>query len=76
MNKLILAALAATAVGFTTPAFAQAKPGAAKVDAKPVDIPADFLKKQQPTQYLAKDRLIGQQVKNKDGQVIGDIEGM
>jgi sporulation protein YlmC with PRC-barrel domain len=33
-----------------------------------------FIAEQQATQYLAKDRLIGAKVHDKDGVVIGDIE--
>lgn len=74
MNKLIFAALAAATLAVTMPAVAQTKPEAAKTEAKKVVIPADYWKKQKPTQFLAKDRLIGQPVKNKDGKIIGDIE--
>ena len=74
MNKLILAALAAATLTLTGPAVAQTKPEAAKTEAKKVDIPADYWKKQKPTQFLIKDRLIGQPVKNKEGKIIGDIE--
>ncbi len=69
MTIKLIAALAAACIACTAPAFAQTK-----ADAKAVDIPADYWKKQKPTQYLVKDRLIGQSVKNKDGKVIGDIE--
>jgi len=69
MTKLIFAAIAAATLSLTVPAVAQTK-----TEAKKVDIPADYWKKQKPTQYLAKDRLIGQPVKNKDGKIIGDIE--
>jgi hypothetical protein len=75
MNKLIFATLAATVISFSLPAVAQQKADV-KAEAKKVDIPADYWKKQKPTQYLAKDRLIGQAVKNKDGVVIGDIEDL
>jgi hypothetical protein len=77
MNKLIFATLAATVLSFSMPAVAQQKVDDKKTEAKKaVDIPADYWKKQKPTQFLAKDRLIGQQVKNKDGVVIGDIEDL
>lgn len=69
MTKLMFAAIAAAALSLTVPAVAQTK-----TEAKKVEIPADYWKKQKPTQFLAKDRLIGQQVKNKEGKVIGDIE--
>jgi sporulation protein YlmC with PRC-barrel domain len=35
-----------------------------------------FFAEQQPTEYLAKDRLIGVNVHDKDGKVIGDIEDL
>lgn len=35
-----------------------------------------FFPEQQPTEYLAKDRLIGVNVHDKDGKVIGDIEDL
>jgi len=69
MTKLIFAAIAVATLSLTVPAVAQTK-----TEAKKVDIPADYWKKQKPTQYLAKDRLIGQPVKNKEGKIIGDIE--
>jgi hypothetical protein len=64
MTKLILAALAAATLALSAPALAEPK----------VDIPNDYWKRQKPTQYLVKDRLIGQSVKNKEGKVVGDIE--
>jgi hypothetical protein len=74
MTMKLIAAVAVATLAFAAPAFAQTKPDAAKTEAKKVDIPADYWKKQKPTQYLIKDRLIGQSVKNKEGKVIGDIE--
>jgi sporulation protein YlmC with PRC-barrel domain len=35
-----------------------------------------FFAEQQPTEYLAKDRLLGVNVHDKDGKVIGDIEDL
>lgn len=35
-----------------------------------------FLAEQQPTEYLAKDRLLGANVHGKDGKIIGDIEDL
>jgi sporulation protein YlmC with PRC-barrel domain len=35
-----------------------------------------FIAEQKPTEYLAKDRLIGAKVHDKDGKIIGDIEDM
>jgi hypothetical protein len=75
MKKLIVSALAVLCA-VAVPAFAEPKADAAKAEAKKVDIPADYWKRQKPTQFLAKDRLIGQQVKNKEGKVIGDIEDL
>ncbi len=69
MTKLILAALAAATLALSAPALAEPKADTAKVD-----IPNDYWKRQKPTQYLIKDRLIGQSVKNKEGKVVGDIE--
>jgi ElaB/YqjD/DUF883 family membrane-anchored ribosome-binding protein len=37
---------------------------------------AMFLTEQKPTEYLAKDRLIGAKVHDKDGKIVGDIEDM
>lgn len=66
---LSLAAAAALAVTAAYPVIAQ--------DAKPkptVQIPKDtFYAGQGKGQYLAKQRLIGKKVVNKDGQAIGDI---
>lgn len=71
MNKLVVSLAAAAALAVSIPAIAQQK---ASTDAK-VAIPTKtFLKGQNPDQYLARDRLIGVKVQNKDGQVIGDIE--
>lgn len=39
-------------------------------------IPADYVKGQKPGQTLAKDRLIGAKVHNREGQIIGDIEDL
>ena len=65
----LLAALALTAAA---PAFAQKAPEAAKVQ-----IPTGvFYKGQSATQYLAKDRIIGAKVQDKDGKIIGDIEDL
>ena len=69
MMKLLVSALAVVCVATSLPAMAEPK-----AEAKKVDIPADYWKRQKPTQFLIKDRLIGQQVKNKEGKVIGDIE--
>ena len=41
-----------------------------------VTIPPGFIKAQAPGQTLARDRLIGAKVHNRDGQIIGDIEDL
>ena len=80
MNKAIFGALLAIGVAATSSAFAQqpAAPAPAATPAAPaakVAIPSGvFYKGQGPQQYFAKDRLIGVNVVNKDGAVIGDIE--
>ena len=51
--------------------------GAIPAFAEDTATPADaFIATQKRTEYLAKDRLIGANVKNKDGQIIGDIEDL
>lgn len=69
MSKILLSLAAATALAATAalPGFAQ--------DAKPaVQIPKDtFYAGQGKNQFLAKQRLLGQKVVNKQGQAIGDI---
>jgi sporulation protein YlmC with PRC-barrel domain len=78
MNKFALSLVAAAAVAATLPAFAQAPkpaPSGAAATAPKANIPANvFYRGQGPTQYLAKNRLIGAKVMNKDGVIIGDIE--
>ncbi len=37
---------------------------------------ATFIAEQKPTEYLAKDRLIGAKVHDNDGKIIGDIEDL
>lgn len=69
MTRTIFATLAVAILAVCGPALAQTKS-----DAKPVDIPNDYWKRQKPTQYLVRDRLIGQQVKNKEGKIVGEIE--
>lgn len=67
-----------------TPTAPATKPGVAATPATPpiakkapVVIPRGvFLNGQLPGQDLAKDRLIGAKVQNKDGQIIGDIEDL
>ncbi len=84
MNKIAssLAALASvamigTAVAQTAPAPAPTTPPAAAAPAAKVAIPAGlFFKGQAANQYLARTRLIGAKVVNKDGVIIGDIEDL
>jgi sporulation protein YlmC with PRC-barrel domain len=73
MSKLTISMAAAAAISFAAlAASAQQAPPAPKVT-----IPAKtFYKGQEAGQYLARDRLIGAKVLNKDGQVIGDIEDL
>lgn len=76
MKKLAMSLAAAAAVALTVPALAQApkaaNPAPAAAAAK---IPTGvFYKGQGVGQYLAKTRLIGAKVLNKDGVIIGDIE--
>lgn len=42
----------------------------------PVFADDTFIAAQQPTEYLAKDRLLGANVHGKDGKIIGDIEDL
>jgi sporulation protein YlmC with PRC-barrel domain len=66
MKKTLLSVAAAVALAASVPAFAQ-QAGVA--------IPKNtFFKGQAVDQYLVRDRLIGNKVYNKDGQIIGDIE--
>ena len=70
MHKLLLALAAAAAVALAIPASAQ------KADTKTAIPAKTFLKAQEAKQYLARTRLIGQNVINKEGQKIGDIEDL
>jgi hypothetical protein len=78
MNKVLLSIAAAAALAFTVPAIAQQKaPEAGATAGKKVDIPKNvFYRGLGPSQYLAKTKLIGQNVLTKDGQKIGDIEDL
>jgi sporulation protein YlmC with PRC-barrel domain len=81
MNKIAMSLVAAAAVAVTLPAFAQAPkaptPAPSATSAPAVKIPTNtFYRGQGPTQYLAKTRLIGAKVLNKDGVIIGDIEDL
>ncbi len=61
----------------TTPAAPATAKAPVVAKAAPVVIPRGvFVNGQLPGQDLAKDRLIGAKVQNKDGQVIGDIEDL
>ena len=73
MSKIVLGAAMSAVLLFAAPAFAQSTaPAAAKVS-----IPANvFYKGLGPQQYAAKDKLIGANVLNKDGVVIGDIKDL
>ena len=65
MKTTLLSIAAAALMAASLPAFAEsAAPGDA------------FIPAQKMTEYLAKDRLLGANVKNKDGQIIGDIEDL
>ncbi len=81
MNKPLLSLLAATAMLVSIPALAQQKAPATAPPAtpavKPVVIPRGvFVTGQTPGQWLAKDRLLGAKVLNKEGAIIGDIEDL
>ena len=66
MKKTAISATAAAALLWSAAAFAQdAAPDASL-----------FVKAQSPTEYLAKDRLIGAKVKNQAGEIVGDIEDL
>lgn len=72
MKKLALSLAAAAALAVSLPALAQQKaPGARTAIPKGV-----FLRGQTATQYLARDRLIGAKVHNREGRIIGDIEDL
>lgn len=64
MKTPVLSAALAAMLLAAGPAMAQEAAPAADI----------FIKAQTPTQYLAKDRLIGAKVKNSTGEIIGDIE--
>ncbi len=76
MSKFILGAAVSAVLAFTAPAFAQA-PAAATAPVAATKIPANvFYRALGPQQYAAKDKLIGANVVNKDGVVIGDIKDL
>ena len=75
MYKLALAFLAAAALA--VPALAQKKEEPKAEVAKKVGIPRDtFFKGQTASQYLAKGRLLGAKVADKDGQTVGAIDDL
>jgi sporulation protein YlmC with PRC-barrel domain len=74
MHKIALALLVSAALSL--PALAQSNDDK-KDPAKKVAIPiGTFFKRLTPTQYLARERLIGADVVNKDNQTIGTIEDL
>ena len=74
MHKLALALLLSAAL--VAPALAQ-KPEEAKKEAAKVKVPRDtFFKGQTANQYLARERLIGAKVVNKDGQAVGTVDDL
>ncbi len=86
MNKYTLSLISAIALAAAAPALAQQTPPAttpapvtapAAAPAAKVAVPNGvFYRGQGPQQYLAKDRLIGSNVVNKEGAVIGSIEDL
>ncbi len=84
MNIIKTTLIGIAALAVAAPAFAQQKAPQAPAAGQPaataapkVNIPTNtFYKGQGPTQYLAKTRLIGAKVVNKDGVIIGDIEDL
>jgi sporulation protein YlmC with PRC-barrel domain len=71
MQKIVLSLAAAAAVALAIPAIAQQK-----ADTKTALPAKTFIKAQDARQYLARTRLIGQNVLNRDGQKVGDIEDL
>jgi hypothetical protein len=75
MQKLALALLITTTLAM--PALAQKKDDPKKDAAKSAAVPTNtFFKGQTPSQYLARERLIGAKVVNKDGQTVGTIDDL
>jgi sporulation protein YlmC with PRC-barrel domain len=70
MSRIALALLLSSAI--VLPALAQKK----EPDGKVVIPTNTFFKGQQSNQYLARERLIGAKVVNKDGVSVGDIEDL
>lgn len=79
MHKTLIGFIAGSAVLASGVAVAQQAPPAPTIikpaPAKAV-IPPGFIKAQVPGQTLARDRLIGAKVYNREGQIIGDIEDL
>lgn len=74
LAAVMLAASALAQGTATTPAPATpAAPGAASTAKIPTGV---FFTRQTGEQFLGRDRLIGASVRNKDGQIIGDIEDL
>jgi sporulation protein YlmC with PRC-barrel domain len=72
MNRLMVGLALAAGATLALPALAQKKE-----EPKKVAVPANtFLKSQQSNQYLARQRLMGAKVVNKDGTTIGSIEDL
>lgn len=71
MKKTLISAAACAMMLAAGSAFAEE--AAAPAAAAPASI---YIGAQTPTQYLAKDRLIGAKVKNSAGEIIGDIEDL
>ncbi len=75
MSRIVIGAAMSAVLLFAAPAFAQTAAPAAP--AAKVNIPAGvFYKALGPQQYAAKDKLIGANIVNKEGVVIGDIKDL
>ena len=75
MHKLALALLVSAALA--VPALAQKKDEPKTEAAKKVEIPKNiFFKGQTASQYLAKERLLGAKVVNKNGETVGTIDDL
>ena len=79
MHKTLIGLIAGSAMLASGAALAQQTPptpAGTPAQAKTVTIPPGFIKAQAPGQTLARDRLIGAKVHNREGQIIGDIEDL
>jgi PRC-barrel domain len=74
MSRFALALLLSASLA--VPALAQKKEEPKKDAAKATIPPNTFFKGQAPSQYLAREQLIGAKVLNKDGQAIGTIDDL